>query len=470
MGAMKIKLPTTVKMILDTLHARGYEAFAVGGCVRDSVLGRVPDDWDITTTAEPRDVKWVFRNTVDTGIEHGTVTVLVGGGKHEVTTYRVDGKYSDGRHPDEVTFARSLTEDLLRRDFTINAMAYNEKSGLVDLYGGMDDLQRKLIRCVGDPDARFSEDALRILRAIRFSAQLNFQIEEKTREAITAHAPDLEKISEERVYTEITKLLSSDHPEYLRAAYDLGVTKVILPEFDALMHTPQNNPHHIYSVGEHTLAALAALAKVTPAAAESADGDDDPEAKKEAAYKRRLLRLAMLLHDIGKPECRTTDERGVDHFKMHAHAGAEKAARILRRLKADNRTIRETQTLIEYHDWRMETSKKAVRRAVNKVGAELFPLLLELQWADTMAQSEWMREQKLERISGVAYAFERIMEKGDCIDLSGLAISGKDLLELGVPAGPRVGELLKLALQEVLEDPLKNTREQLLAFIERQAL
>ena len=477
---MKIKLPTTVKMILDTLHARGYEAYAVGGCVRDSILGRTPDDWDITTNAEPRDVKWTFQNTVDTGIEHGTVTVLIGRDKHEVTTYRIDGKYTDGRHPDEVTFARTLEEDLLRRDFTINAMAYSEEGGLVDLYGGMDDLQRKQIRCVGNADARFGEDALRILRAVRFSAQLNFSIEENTREAIRAHAPELSKISAERIYVELTKLLVSDHPEYLRAAYDLGVTKIILPEFDALMDTPQNNPHHSYNVGEHTLEALRQLAGVTPqkdraadasAGAEGAEAKEahgaKAEAEKEAAHERRLLRLAMLLHDIGKPACRSTDARGVDHFKMHGSIGADMAAGILRRLKADNRTIHGAKVLIKYHDWRMESSKKSVRRALNKIGAELFPLLLQLQWADTMAQSEWMREEKLERISNVAYAFERIMEKGECIDLAGLAISGKDLIDLGVPPGPRIGELLELALREVLDDPLKNTREELMKIVEK---
>ena len=284
----KISLPAKVARILNTLGEHGYEAYAVGGCVRDSLLGRTPQDWDITTSARPEQVKALFRHTIDTGIQHGTVTVMLEHEGFEVTTYRIDGEYEDARHPKEVAFTANLLEDLKRRDFTINAMAYNNEEGLVDLFDGIRDLQRKVIRCVGNPTERFSEDALRILRALRFSAQLGFKLDPATLDAIIALAPTLEKISAERIRVELNKLLISKRPEYMEAVYEAGITKIVLPEFDELMKTPQNNPPHCYNVGEHTIAAL----QHVPA---------DP-----------ILRWTMLLHDIAKPACRTTDEAGID--------------------------------------------------------------------------------------------------------------------------------------------------------------
>lgn len=440
---MKIRLPATVKGIIDALEARGFEAYAVGGCVRDSILGRTPDDWDITTSARPEQVKEIFHRTVDTGIVHGTVTVLLGSGAHEVTTYRIDGEYEDARHPRGVTFTASLEEDLKRRDFTINAMAYNEKQGLVDLYGGMEDLQRKVIRCVGNPEERFGEDALRILRAVRFSAQLNFQIEEATRKAIVRLAAALEKISAERICAELLKLLLSPHPDYLRRAWETGITGIVLPEFDALMETPQNNPHHCCNVGEHTLKSLCQV---------PAD---------------RILRLTMLLHDMGKPSCRTTDEKGTDHFKGHGEVGARMAGQILRRLKMDNDTIRKVKLLVKFHDWRVEPAERAVRRAVNRVSPELFPALLQIQTADTLAQSENWRRQKLERIEKVSGLYKKIMEEHQCVGLKDLALSGRDLIELGIEPGPRLGELLNAALEHVLDVPEDNTKESLTEFCRR---
>ncbi len=440
---MKIRLPATVKGIIDALEARGFEAYAVGGCVRDSILGRTPDDWDITTSARPEQVKEIFHRTVDTGIVHGTVTVLLGSGAHEVTTYRIDGEYEDARHPRGVTFTASLEEDLKRRDFTINAMAYNEKQGLVDLYGGMEDLQRKVIRCVGNPEERFGEDALRILRAVRFSAQLNFQIEEATRKAIVRLAAALEKISAERICAELLKLLLSPHPDYLRRAWETGITGIVLPEFDALMETPQNNPHHCCNVGEHTLKSLCQV---------PAD---------------RILRLTMLLHDMGKPSCRTTDEKGTDHFKGHGEVGARMAGQILRRLKMDNDTIRKVKLLVKFHDWRVEPAERAVRRAVNRVSPELFPALLQIQTADTLAQSENWRRQKLERIEKVSGLYKKIMEEHQCVGLKDLALSGRDLIELGMEPGPRLGELLNAALEHVLDVPEDNTKESLTEFCRR---
>lgn len=274
---MTINIPQKAEQILHILNEAGYEAYVVGGCVRDSILDRVPGDWDITTSALPEQVKELFHRTVDTGIQHGTVTVMMGKEGFEVTTYRVDGEYHDGRHPDAVTFTRSLEEDLKRRDFTINAMAYHPEHGLVDLFGGMEDINGKIIRCVGDPVERFTEDALRMLRAVRFSAQLGFTVEENTKAALARMSGNLEHVSAERIQTELVKLLVSDHPDYLRTAWETGLTREFLPEFDACMETEQNTPHHCYNVGEHILKSLTEI-------------END-----------RLLRITMLLHDIAKP-------------------------------------------------------------------------------------------------------------------------------------------------------------------------
>ena len=241
---MQIKIPQNVEKIIKTLEAAGFEAYAVGGCVRDSLLGRTPNDWDITTSALPEDVKGLFRKTFDTGIKHGTVSVLLDQTVYEVTTYRIDGEYDDSRHPKNVVFTKSLSEDLKRRDFTINAMAYNPSSGIVDLFNGREDIEKKIIRCVGDPNERFGEDALRIMRAVRFAAQLSYDIDKETAEAIKKLAPTLENISAERKREELLKIILSDNPGYLMKAYELGITKVIFPEFDAMVATPQNNPHH----------------------------------------------------------------------------------------------------------------------------------------------------------------------------------------------------------------------------------
>ena len=438
---MKIKLPATVKLILDGLHAHGHEAYIVGGCVRDSILGRTPSDWDITTSALPSQVKKIFPRTVDTGIQHGTVTVLVGSRACEVTTYRIDGTYSDSRHPDEVTFTSKLSEDLLRRDFTINAMAYNEKEGLVDLYGGMKDLQRKKICCVGDAHERFSEDALRILRAVRFSAQLHFGIDRLTALAMMDLAPTLSNVSAERICSELLKLICSDHPEYLRVAYEAGLTRVFLPEFDAMMETAQNSPYHLYNVGDHTLVSM------------------------QNIRSDKVLRLTMLLHDVGKPAVRSTDNYGIDHFRKHGPTGSGMSVDILRRLKLDNDTIDKVSTLVLYHDWFLHPEEKMVRRALSKVGPELFPLLMEVQRADALAKSSYIREESLEQIDQVTKCAEEILQRKDPISLKDLAIGGSDLLALGIPAGPQVGSMLHAALDLVLEEPLKNDRQYLLSYL-----
>ncbi len=442
---MRLKLPPQVCLIIDKLTQHGYEAYAVGGCVRDSVLDRSPDDWDITTSATPGQVKELFGHTVDTGLAHGTVTVLIAREGFEVTTYRIDGKYEDGRHPKDVTFTPNLSEDLKRRDFTINAMAYSPAFGLVDMFGGMQDLQKHKIRCVGEPAQRFSEDALRILRAVRFSAQLGFSIEDGTRKAIKELAPTLVKISAERIQAELVKLLMSPRPTMIREAYETGITAAVLPEFDEMMNTLQNNPHHVNSVGEHTLEVLRHV-------------EED-----------RILRIAALLHDVGKPAVRTTDGNGVDHFADHHKVGAELAGSILKRLKFDNETIDEVKRLVYWHDTKTQVEERLVRRAVHRIGEDLFPRLLKLQYADTMAQSGWYRQDKLLRLEGVNRLFQKIVSEKQCVSLKTLKLSGRDLMALGMKPGPEIGAALQEALDEVLDDPSRNTREYLLGFAKKKS-
>lgn len=435
---MKIILPEKVNQIIHTLQEHGYEAYAVGGCVRDSILGRVPDDWDITTSATPLETKALFQRTFDTGIEHGTITILIDKEAFEVTTYRVDGKYEDSRHPLEVTFTRCLQEDLLRRDFTINAMAYNDKEGLVDIFGGMEDLKNQTIRCVGNAKERFGEDALRILRAVRFAAQLGFRIEEETKKGIVELAPTLTNISAERIQVELIKMLTSKNPGLLREAYELGITRVILPEFDEMMKTEQETPHHKYSVGEHTLKAL----QFVPA--------------------DKVLRLTMLFHDVGKPLVKTMDEKGRAHFKTHELKSADMAKQILRRLKFDNDTTNTVVKLVQYHDYRMPAEPKNVRRAMNKIGVELFPYYLEVRKADTLAQSEYKQEEKLQNISEIGDCYQEILKRGECVSLKTLAITGNDLIAEGMQSGKEIGEVLKRLLEMVIEHPEYNTKEKLL--------
>ena len=434
-----IKLPEKVKYIIETITEAGFEAYAVGGCVRDSVLGREPDDWDITTSASPYQIKELFPRTVDTGIQHGTVTVMLDRDGYEVTTYRIDGVYEDGRHPREVTFTPDLKEDLRRRDFTMNAMAYNDKTGLIDIFDGIKDMERRIIRCVGDPEERFKEDALRMMRAVRFSAQLGYEIEAETETAITHLGENLKRISAERIQVELLKLLCSPYPGRIRSAYELGITKIILPEFDSCMETVQNNPHHCYTVGEHSIRAM------------------------EAVEPDKCLRLAMLFHDIGKPATKTTDRDGIDHFHGHPLVSEEMTRRILKRLKLDNQTISTVTRLVRYHDHYIGETSKAVRRSILEIGEELFPLLLQVKRADIEAQSEYLRKEKKEHLETVQRLYEDVLKKKQCVSLKELSVSGSDLIrENGMQPGKEVGEVLSCLLDLVIEDPALNQKEILL--------
>lgn len=440
-----IQLPNAVRHIIETIEQAGFEAYAVGGCVRDSILGRIPDDWDITTSAKPEDIKRIFRHTVDTGIQHGTVTVLINKECYEVTTYRIDGEYEDSRHPKEVIFTPLLAEDLKRRDFTINAMAYNETKGLIDLFGGRDDIKAGMIRCVGNPMERFGEDALRIMRAVRFSAQLGYQIEANTEVAIKELAHTLKHISVERIQVELVKLLVSNHPGYVLKLYELGLTKVFLPEFDVMMETPQNNPHHLYSVGLHTIKAL------------------------ELAKCDKIVRLTTLLHDIGKPATRTTDEAGIDHFSGHPNLGTEVARKILKRLRFDNDTIDRVSLLVLYHDYgnAVSATPAFTRRLIHRVKLENFSLLLEIKRVDVLAQSDLDRDKKLEKLASLDRAYQEVLEKGLCVSLKELAVSGSDLIQVGMKPGQELGKVLKLLLDEVLEEPTLNKKEVLIELTKR---
>lgn len=433
---MKINMPAGAKQIIQTLEKHGFQGYIVGGCVRDACLGRIPNDWDITTSASPEEVKRLFRRTVDTGIAHGTVTVMDGSEGYEVTTYRIDGEYEDGRHPREVTFTPDLKEDLRRRDFTINAMAYNDHDGLVDLFGGLEDLDRKIIRCVGDPKERFTEDALRIMRAVRFAAQLRFAIDEDTAAAAKCLAPNLKKISAERVCSELMKLLTSGAPERLKTAWELGITAEVLPEFDAVMERDQTGPHHELTVGQHTLLALSQI-------------EADP-----------LLRLTMLLHDLGKAKCGEQDEQGNWHFPGHAAISARMASEITRRLKMDRETMKRSAQLCEVHSAFPEGSAPEIRRLASKIGTANFEDYLKVKRADILAQKKDAgQEARLGHLDQIGSVWRDIKERQDPLQIADLALTGKDLISLGIKPGPAMGKVLGELLDRVLDDPSLNQKE-----------
>jgi tRNA nucleotidyltransferase (CCA-adding enzyme) len=453
---MKIILPDNVKFIINKLQDAGFEAYAVGGCVRDVLLEKTPNDWDITTDASPYDVKPLFRRTIDTGIKHGTVTVMLNDEEHgytgyEVTTYRIDGEYEDSRHPKEVTYTKDLTEDLKRRDFTINAMAYNDRTGLVDIFDGKKDLEKGVIRAVGDPVERFTEDALRILRAYRFAAQLGFSIDDDTVKAASLLKENLRNISAERIQTEFTKLICSPHPEILFDMYSSGLTSVILPELDLCMQTEQKNKHHIYNVGEHTIRAMMVNARYS-----EVEFDADT---------LRYIRYALLFHDFGKPEAMTEDENGARHFKGHAIVSDRIARKIMRRLKLDNDTMNMVTALVKWHDYRPEPTKSNIRRAINRTGESVYRLLFPIRIADTLAQSMYHREEKLAYEKEVMRLYTEIVSEKEPVSLKDLALTGADLIEHGYRPGPEIGEKLKELLEIVLEDPKCNTKEYLLSKI-----
>ncbi|MBQ3088720.1 MAG: HD domain-containing protein [Clostridia bacterium] len=436
-------LPKSVDFALNGLKKAGFEAFIVGGCVRDILRGKQPSDYDITTSAEPEQTKEAFKNEriIETGLKHGTITLLKDGNPLEITTYRIDGEYADNRRPDNVTFTKSLKEDLARRDFTINAMAYSKNSGVVDLFGGKADLENKIIRSVGDPDRRFNEDALRIMRALRFASVLGFKIDDGTKKSIIKNRNLLKNISAERIAVELLKLITGENAKDVILEY-IDVLGVILPEIKSIKNFDQKNPHHIYDVLTHTAIAV----ENTP-----------PEP---------ALRLAILLHDCGKPDCFTTDENKTGHFYGHPKISYEKAKVALSRLKLDNATTNLVLTLVKYHDVQIEPTEKSVKRALNKYTPEVFFKLLEIKKADNLAQNpEYNRIEQLNKLKRIA---ESIINKGECFSLKDLAVNGNDLINIGLPAGKKVGETLKFLLDSVINNDVENKKEALLAFFKEK--
>ncbi len=451
-----MNIPEGAKHIIDTLVSHGFEAYIVGGCVRDMLLDREPEDWDITTSAKPEEVKSLFRRTIDTGIEHGTVTVMIKDEGFEVTTYRMDGVYEDHRHPKEVTFTPNLEEDLKRRDFTINAMAYNDKAGVIDLFDGRKDLKNGIIRCVGDPMERFDEDALRMLRGIRFAGQLQFTIDDDTLAAIERLSDTLVNVSAERIRVELTKLLISDGADRLRLAYETGLSKYFLPELDDMINTQQNNPHHCYSVGEHS---MHVVEYINAAVKEKNTPNGIIDKRSHVA-----LVFAGLLHDVAKPKCKTTDEKGVDHFHGHDALGEKMSGEILRRLRFDNDTISLVKCLVRNHDLRYHDCKnRGMRRIAGRLGKDRMPFLFLLQRADTLAQSEYKRQEKLAVLDAGMSLYDEICEANDAVTVAELKISGRDLIdEKGYESGPAIGAELNRLLEMVMDDPSLNTKERLL--------
>lgn len=401
---MKIILPDDVKVIVSRLISNGYEAYAVGGCVRDSIIRRVPGDWDITTSARPEEVKKLFKHTINTGIQHGTVTVMLHHTGYEVTTYRLDGEYEDGRHPKSVEFTNSLIEDLKRRDFTINAMAYNDETGLVDEFDGREDLRSGIIRCVGNPAERFGEDALRMLRAVRFSAQLGFEIERDTVAAIKELAPSIAKVSKERIHTEFGKILLSPHPEYMGRVYEYGLSRYTLPELD--------------SIAERETALKLA----------------------ERVPENLFFRYAALLYELG----------------------ADGVRNALKSLKLDNRTVDGAVKLSGLHGMELSDDEKEIRRLASSCGADWFSHALEFE-----ARYYEVTNQKAlaEAAEKARELFKTITDRGDCLDTKNLAIDGAALIACGIEPGKEVGRLLNEALELVLENPEINTRERILELL-----
>ena len=435
----RFDIPTGVRKVLHVLRLAGYEAWLVGGCVRDHLTGLPPKDYDVTTNATADRVIAAFEGfrVIETGLKHGTVTVLSEGIPVEVTTYRVDGAYSDGRHPDSVTFASDIRDDLSRRDFTINAMAYCPERGYLDLFGGMDDLSAGVIRCVGQPERRFGEDALRILRALRFASTLGFGIESGTADSIHRCCGLLSKIAVERITQELFGLLCGAGAGAVMREFS-DVMAHILPPIQKTFGFEQHNPHHDFDVWEHTLRVV------------------------DAAPPDRVMRLAALLHDIGKPDCFTMDGNGVGHFYGHAVKSREIAEEIFCKcIRTDNRTKDRVLFLVERHDDKILPERRLLRRRMSKYGEEAMRRLIALSRADLKGQSEAFAADKLAELDEAERILQELSDESVCLTLRDLAISGGDLMAMGIPKGPQIGRILNALLAEVCDEKLKNTEKAL---------
>ncbi len=439
---LTIKLPETIKFVLSKLEKNGFSAYAVGGAVRDYILGNPANDWDVTTSALPDETEKVFSGfkVIKTGIKHGTVTVIVNGCPVEITTFRKESGYTDNRHPDNVEFVSDLAEDLKRRDFTVNSLAYNEKEGLIDLYGGLSDLKNEIIRTVGDPRERFSEDALRILRAVRFSSKLGFTIEEKTYAAAKELKENLKNVSAERIFSEFTKTLCGKNVKNALLFYHEIITEII-PEMKPCVGFEQHSKWHLYDVYEHIVRSV------------------------EYIRPTAELRLTMFFHDIGKPDCFFTRD-GEGHFYGHPEVSAEKTDKILRRLKAPTAFREEVVFLVKNHDVRLSDSEIKNRKKLNEIGKERFFLLLDVKKADNAAQGTALAEKEGKEIDKIRAIAEKIIENGEVYDIKQLKISGEDLIKTGF-SGKEIGEEMEKLLNACMENNLGNDEESLKAAAEK---
>lgn len=433
----------TANELIRLISKYGYEAYLVGGCVRDYIMGRECDDIDIACSAKPNQLEEILDRLnikyIETGIKHGTVTVHYKESCFEVTTFRTDGEYTDNRHPEKVSFVSSIDDDLARRDFTVNAIAFNEDKGFVDLYGGRKDIESKTIRAVGDADKRFKEDALRIMRAIRFQSVLGFDIEEDTKKAIFDNMDLLKNVSSERIFVELKKLLSGKNVFKALVEYK-EVIAVILPEITRTFDCPQNTRWHIYDVWTHTCKAVEMV-------------KNEPE-----------LRFIMLLHDIGKPFARTTDCKGVDHFKGHQAISGEMAEPILKRLKVSNDFYNRVMTIIPIHDIHIGSDKRKIKKLLSMLGKDAFQDLIDVKRADKLAQNPEMTGDELESLNNREAVFNAIIAGGEAYSVSQLDINGKDISSLGFK-GKEIGEALNKLLDAVIDEKVENKKEKLIEYI-----
>ncbi len=430
-------LPENVLTAINMLESCGHEVYVVGGCVRDYLMNRPINDYDMTTSASAEEMKEIFKEytLILAGEKHGTITPVIDGEPLEITTFRTDGEYTDGRHPEKVIFVKSFYEDSSRRDFTMNSLGYNLKTGIADFHGGMSDIEEKIIRCVGDAGKRFSEDALRIMRAVRFASQLGFAPEQNTKEAAVSLRKNLINISKERIFEELKKLLMGDNAENVLNEYMI-ILSAVIPELADIIDYDQMNHHHTLSLSAHTAKVVGCLPK------------------------DETLRLAGLFHDISKPECETIDEKGEKHFRKHPSFGCEKAKKILEGLKCDNKTTEEVYLLIKYHDIDIEENPKAIKRMLSRLGERLFFMLMELKIADNLAQNpEFLRVDKFERIKSIA---REIILKNQCFSLKNMNVSGNDILSLGYSPSKKIGECLEYLLDMVIDEKTANEKDALL--------
>lgn len=437
---MEIFIPQFVRTALDRLNECGYEGYIVGGCVRDSLLGKKPHDYDVCTNCTPDKMLEVFANfrTIETGLKHGTLTVLIEGEPVEITCYRSDGEYIGHRKPAQVTFESSLEEDLKRRDFTVNAMAYSPKEGLIDLYGGQGDLEKGIIKCVGEPEKRFDEDALRILRGLRFSSCLGFEIEEKTSKAILEQRELLKSISAERIASELKKLLCGKGARKILLDYR-EVIAVFIPELRESFDFRQNNPHHFLDVYGHICLSV------------------------ENVRPQWQMRLTMLLHDIGKPLAKTTDDNGVDHFKGHQKISADLAAPILKRFKISNELYDRVMLIIPIHDIHIGTKKKNIKKWLNRLGEQGLRDLIEVKRADKLGQNPKMTGEELQNLVTTESLVDEIIANAEPYSVKDLKINGFDLINLGFK-GKEIGDILSAVLEMVIDGKLENEKDILLKY------